>query len=305
MSFIGRLSNLTFSRVFAHLARKYEFRWIPDEWYLKWTYKGNTGRKLNLANPKRYSEILQWIKVYDRNPLYPTMVDKAAAKDWAADIIGAEHIIPTLGVWERFDDVDFDALPDKFVIKCTHDSHSVIICKDKNSFDRAAAKRQIEAALKREYYYEGRQWPYKEVLPRIIAEQYIENDATGDLRDYKFFTFNGEPKVMYIATGRGTEETFGDFFDMDFKHLDLAIDHRTAPVPPQKPALFEEMKKAAALLAKGTPQVRVDFYEVNGQFYFGEMTFFHCSGYITFKPDRWDEQFGSWITLPRTGKKTQ
>lgn len=287
--------KLTLSRVFAHFARKYEFRFLSDARYLKLCYEGNTGRKLNLKNPTRYTEKLQWMKVYDHNPRYTEMVDKAAAKDWAGKIIGREHIIPTLGVWEHFEDIDFDALPDRFVLKCTHDSHSVLICMDKASFDREAAKKRLNAALKREYCYEGRQWPYKNVPPRIIAEKYMENEATGDLRDYKFFTFNGEPKVMYIATGRGTDQTYGDFFDMEFHHLDLRIDHETAPVCPEKPACFEQMKQAAAMLAKGTPQVRVDFYEVNGQFYFGEMTFFHCGGFVCFKPDSWDTTFGSWM----------
>lgn len=283
------------SRAFAYLARKFDFRFIPDALYLKWVYRGNTGRKLDLSNPKRYTQKLQCMKLYDRNPIYTVMVDKAQAKDWAAAIIGREHIIETLGVWESFDEIDFSRLPKQFVLKCTHDSKSVIICKDKDTFDVDSARKKLEKALKRQYFYEGRQWPYQNVKPRILAEAYMCNDATSDLRDYKFFTFGGEPKVMYIATGRERGETYGDFFDMDFQHLDLRIDHETAPVCPEKPELFEQMKAAAAKLAKGTPQVRVDFYEVNGQFYFGEMTFFHCSGFVSFRPDGWDEIFGSWM----------
>lgn len=299
MQILQKIRKLTFYRVFAHFAYKYEFQKLSDTVYLKWMYRGETGRKLNLKEPKRYTEILQWMKMYDHNPLYTTMVDKNAAKKWAADIIGQEHIIPTIGVWDCFDDIDIASLPERFVLKCTHDSHSAMVCTDKNQFNFSEAKNLLERALKREYFYEGRQWPYKNVPPRIIAEKYIENDATGDLRDYKFFTFNGEPRVMYIATGRGTGETFGDFFDMDFNHLDLSIDHRTAPICPEKPLRFEEMKQAARALARGTPQVRVDFYEANGQFYFGEMTFFHCGGFVSFHPDEWDEKFGSWIQLPR------
>lgn len=295
MSLIQKISKLSPCRVFAYFARKHEFRFLSDELYLKLLYRGQTGRKLRLSNPKRFTELLQWMKIYDRKPRYTAMVDKAAAKQWAAEIIGQEHIIPTLGVWEHFDDIDFDSLPDRFVLKCTHDSHSVVICRDRQNFDYSKAKQILETALKKEYYYEGRQWPYKNVPPRIIAEQYIENEATSDLRDYKFFTFNGVPKVMYIATGRGAGETYGDFFDMEFNHLDLMIDHQMAPVCPEKPALFDEMKQAAQLLAQGTPQVRADFYEANGQFYFGEMTFFHCGGFASFHPDEWDEIFGSWI----------
>lgn len=297
MAFAQKIKKLTPSRVFAHFARTHDFRFLSDEVYLKLLYRGETGRTLNLSEPRRYTEKLQWMKVYDHNPLYTTMVDKVEAKKWAASIIGEEHIIPTLGVWEHFEEIDFDTLPEQFVLKCTHDSHSVLICKDKASFDYEGARKHLEAALRREYFYEGRQWPYKNVKPRIIAETYMENKTTGDLRDYKFFTFGGEPKVMYIATGRGTGETYGDFFNMDFQHLELAIDHDTAPVCPEKPACFEAMKQAAGLLARGTPQVRVDFYEVNGQFYFGEMTFFHCSGFVSFRPDSWDETFGAWIPL--------
>lgn len=287
--------KITIWKIFTRFARGRNCRFLPDKLYLKWMYRGETGRKLKLENPKRYTEKLQWMKLYDHNPRYSTIVDKAAAKEWAARIIGEEHIIPTLGLWDDPDEIDFSRLPDKFVLKCTHDSKSVQICRDRRSFDIPLAKASLKKALQRAFHYEGRQWPYKNVPPRILAEAYMENEATGDLRDYKFFTFNGEPKVMYIATGRGTGETYGDFFDMDFQHLDLRIDHRTAPVCPEKPVLFEQMKEAAKLLAKGTPQVRVDFYEVNGQFYFGEMTFFHCSGFVNFQPDEWDAKFGSWM----------
>lgn len=289
------LNKFAFCHIFAHFARNHDFKFFPDDIYLKWVYKGAVGRKLNIEDPKRYTEKLQWMKLYDRNPQYTTMVDKAAAKEWAGAIIGNEHIIPTLGVWEHFSDIDFDLLPSQFVLKCTHDSKSVIVCKDKKSFDFAAAKKKLEVALKREYFYEGRQWPYKNVPPQIIAEKYLEDKKTAELYDFKFFTFNGEPKVMYIATGRGTGATYSDFFDMDFNHLDMMIDHDNAPVCPEKPVCFDQMKQAAAKLAQGIPQVRVDFYEVNGQFYFGEMTFFHCSGFVTFQPDHWDEIFGNWM----------
>lgn len=287
--------KVTISRIFAHFARQYTFPHMPDKWYLSMVYKGETGRKLNWDNPKRYTEKVQWMKIHDRNPRYTEMVDKAAAKKWAGAIIGEEHIIPQLGIWDSVEEIDFESLPNQFVLKGTHDSHSIVICKDKRTFDYEAAKVRLNRSLQTEHFYLGRQWPYKNVKPRIIAEKYMENESTGDLRDYKFFTFNGEPKVMYIATGRGTGETYGDFFDMNFNHLELCIDHRTAPVCPEKPACFEEMKQAATLLARGTPQVRVDFYEVNGQYYFGEMTFFHCGGFVTFQPDSWDETFGSWM----------
>jgi len=298
MTVVEVLRRMTLCRIFAHLVRTHEFRWISDEWYLRWVYKGNTGRKLNLSNPKRFSEKMQWLKIHDRNPVYTTMVDKLAVKEWAGSIIGKEHIIPLLGTWERAEDIDFNTLPEQFVIKCNHDSHSIIICKDKNRLDIQDTRRALAASMKKnQYYAEGRQWPYLNVRPCILAEKYMEDEQLGELRDYKFFTFNGEPRLMYVATGRGTGQTYGDFFDMNYQHQDLRIDHEMSPVCPEKPETFDAMKEAARRLAQGVPQVRVDFYEVNGQFYFGEMTFFHCSGFGNFKPDEWDAKLGELIHL--------
>lgn len=251
-----------------------------------------------MSNPNRFSEKLQWLKINDRNPVYTTMVDKITAKEWASSIIGKEHIIPLLGTWERAEDIDFDALPKQFVLKCNHDSHSIIICKDKDKLDIPAARHDLAASMKKnQYYAEGRQWPYLDVRPRILAEKYMEDKLLGELRDYKFFTFNGEPEMMYVATGRGSGQTYGDFFDMNYRHQDLRIDHEMSPVCPEKPETFEAMKEAARKLAQGVPQVRVDFYEVNGQYYFGEMTFFHCSGFVSFRPDEWDAKLGELIRL--------
>ena len=278
---------------------------MSDEKFLKIAYRAEMGKKLDLDNPVTFTEKLQWIKLYDRDPRYTTMVDKAEAKKWAGAIIGEEHIIPTIKIWDNADDIDLDTLPDSFVLKCTHDSHSAIICEDKSKFDIARAKEKLNKALKINYYYEGLQWAYKNVKPRVIAEKYMKDDADGELRDYKFFCFNGVPKILYIAQGRGKgQETVADFFDMDFNHLDMKIDHEMADVPPHKPVNFELMKKFAAELSDGVPHVRADFYEVNGQVYFGEMTFFHCGGLAPFKPEKWDYELGSWIKLPpkRFGK---
>lgn len=271
---------------------------LPDWLYLSLKYRKRTGFNLNLRNPKTYTEKLQWLKLYDRKPLYTTLVDKFAVKKYVAEKLGEEYIIPLIGVWDDVNDIDFDALPDQFVMKCTHDSGGLEICKDKATFDFDAAKRRIDKILKNNFYWVSREWPYKNVPPRVIIEKYMQDSETGELRDYKFFTFNGVPKVMYIATGRGTGETYGDFFDMDFNHLDMAIDHKTAPVIPQKPHNFEEMKNAAQKLAEGIPQVRVDFYEIDGKVYFGEMTFFHCGGFERFHPESLDAIWGEWVDLP-------
>ena len=271
---------------------------IPDRLYLCLKHFKRTGKFPNLRNPQTYTEKLQWIKLHDRNPLYTTLVDKYEVKNYVAQRLGEEHIIPLIGAWDDVEEIDFDALPNQFVMKCTHDSGGLQICKDKSSFDIDTAKKQIGETLRQNFYWVSREWPYKNVKPRVIAERYMEDAATGETRDYKFFTFNGEPMVMYIATGRGTGETYGDFFDMDFNHLDMVIDHKQAPVTPQKPDTFEAMKEAARKLAEGIPHVRVDFYEINGEFYFGEMTFFHCGGFELLHPEELNYQWGQWIDLP-------
>lgn len=273
--------------------------WMKDETFLKREYSYNFGRELNLENPTTYTEKLQWLKLYDHRPEYTVMVDKYAVKDYVTKKIGAEYVIPLLGVWDRVEDIDFDALPEQFVLKTTHDSGALVICKDKSTLDIPAARQRLGKFLKRRYYDYNREWPYKHVRPRIIAEEYMEDTRQGELRDYKFFTFGGEPKVLYIAQGRGRgEPTVADFFDMEFNHLPFTIDHDMAPVLPEKPACFEEMKRLAAILSEGTPQLRVDFYEVDGKIFFGEMTFFHCSGMAPFHPESWDQTFGEWVMLP-------
>lgn len=282
--------------IFANLGLKKN---VPGDVFLKRLYRFKMGRELNLEQPELYTEKLQWLKLYDHRPAYTTLVDKYAVKQYVADKIGSQYVIPMLGAWDRVEDIDFDGLPDRFVLKTTHDSGGIVICRDKNTLNIPEAKRKLNYFLNRNYYYQNREWPYKHVPHRVIAEAYMEDSTTRELRDYKFFTFGGEPKVLYIAQGRGRgEPTVADFFDMDFHHLPFTIDHDTAPVPPEKPRCFEEMKRLAAILSEGTPQLRVDFYEVDGKVYFGEMTFFHCSGMEAFHPEEWDRKFGSWVRLP-------
>lgn len=273
---------------------------LPADVFLKKMFKIKTGKELNLENPVLYTEKLQWLKLFDQRPEYTIMVDKYAAKKFVAERIGAEYVIPLLGVWDSVDEIDFKALPNQFVLKTTHDSGAVVICKNKEALDIEAVKRKLWYFIKRNYFDCNREWPYKNVKPRIIAEAYMEDSTYKELRDYKFFTFGGIPKVLYIAQGRGNgEPTVADFFDMEFNHLDLTIDHDMANTPPEKPQCFEEMKKLAAVLSEGTPQLRVDFYEVDGKVYFGEMTFFHCSGLEKFYPEKWDKIFGDWVKLPK------
>lgn len=276
------------------------YRNLDDEKYLKKIFFSHMGKELDLANPKTYNEKLQWLKLYDHNPLYTQLVDKYEVKKIVSQIIGEEYIIKTLGVWNSFGDIDFDCLPDQFVLKCTHDSGGVVICHDKSTLNMVETKEIIEKSLKKNFYLQGREWPYKNVKPRIIAEEYKEDSSTKELRDYKFFCFDGEVKALFIASDRQVsgEETKFDFFDMNYKHLPFTNGHPNAKKLPEKPQSFDEMKVLAAKLSKGFPHVRVDFYEVDGKIYFGELTFSHWSGLMPFDPEEWDYIFGSWISLP-------
>lgn len=272
---------------------------LSDEKYLKKAFNSILGYPLNLSNPQTYNEKLQWLKLHNRKPIYTTMVDKASAKEYVANKIGEEYIIPTLGIYNNFDEIDFTKLPNQFVLKCTHDSGGLVICRDKSKLDIKSAKKKITKCLKKDYYLQWREWPYKDVPHKIIAEQYMEDEKTHDLRDYKFFCFNGKVKALFIATERQNpnEETKFDFFDENFHHLPIKNGHDNAKVPPEKPINFELMKTLAEKLSDNTPHLRVDFYEINGKVYFGEMTFYHWSGLVPFEPAEWDKTFGEWIEL--------
>lgn len=276
------------------------FRIVPDKIYLNIKFLKNFGKFINFTNPQTYNEKLQWLKVYDRNPFYNIIVDKYSVKEYVAKKIGEEHVIKLLGVWDKFDDIDFDSLPNQFVLKCNHDCGGLVICKDKGTFDILAAKKKLESHLKNNYYWDHREWPYKDVKPLIFAEEYMVDESGYELKDYKWFCFNGEPKVLFIAQDRDnpSEETKFDFYDMDFKHLPIENGHPNANAIKEKPQGFEIMRKLAKKLSKGIPHVRVDFYNINGHIYFGEMTLFHWSGFVKFKPQEWDNTFGSWIDLP-------
>lgn len=282
---------------------KYTLRFLPDPLYIQLYYFAQFKRFCNLKHPRTYNEKLNWLKLHDRKKIYVDMVDKQEAKKYAASIIGEEYIIPTLGVWDSFDEIDFDALPEQFVLKCTHDSEGVVIVKDKACFNREEARKKINTALKYNFYYIGREWPYKDIKPRIIAEKYMEDHTDGELRDYKFFCFDGEPRAMFIVSGRAKGQTKSDFFDMDFHHLDLQRHYPNSENPVRKPATFDKMIELSKKLSQNLAHVRVDFYEVDGRLYFGELTFYTSSGFMPFHPDKWDEVFGDWLKLPNIEKK--
>ena len=282
------------------MAEKGLYNWMSDKQYIRMIFNARMDYPLNLDNPTTFNEKLQWLKLHDHNPLYRQLVDKYEVKKYVTQRIGAQFIIPTLGIWDRFDDINFEMLPKQFVLKCTHDSGGLVICKDKDNFDYQSAKKKINSSMKRNFYYHGREWPYKNVIPRIIAETYMEDSNTQELRDYKIFTFEGVAKALFIATDRqdATTDTKFDFYDADFVHLPLTNGHPNAEIPPTKPETFEQMKKLAEKLSEGFPHVRVDFYEVNGKTYFGEMTFSHWSGFTSFVSHEWDKTFGEWLKIP-------
>lgn len=280
---------------------------ITDKTYIKIRYRMVFGKSIDLKAPKTYNEKLNWMKLYDRNPLYTKLVDKYDVREYVSEKIGSEHLIPVLGVWDSFGDIDFDSLPDEFVLQCTHDSGSVTVCHDKKALDIKELQKKFNKAMKHSQYNGGREWAYKNVKPRIIAEKFMTDESKTGLKDYKFFCFDGKVKAMFIATERGIEgkDVKFDFFDENFNHLPLKHGHENAEITPVKPEHFEEMKELAEKLSKGFRQVRVDLYNVNGQIYFGEMTFYHHCGFVPFTPEKWDYIFGNWINLDITEGKNE
>lgn len=276
---------------------KYSLRFLPDKWYIQLYYFAQFKHFINFKNPQTYNEKLNWLKIYDRNPEYKKMVDKYEAKEYVKNIIGAKYIIPTLGVWDNFDDIDFDKLPNQFVLKCTHDSEGLVIVKDKSKLNITEAKKKINNAMKYNFYYIGREWPYKNIKPRIIAEKYMEDKKDKELKDYKFFCFNGEPKIMFIASDRDKNQTKFDFYDLNFKKLNIVQHYPNSTIKNTKPQNFNKMIELSRELSKNLKHVRVDFYEVNNKLYFGELTFYHFSGLQPFNDKKWDYTLGEWLNL--------
>ncbi len=269
---------------------------IPNKPYLKMVYRIKTGKKLNLKNPVTYCDKLNWLKLHDIHPEYTRMVDKVVLHDVIKEKLGEDICIPMLGAWEHYSDIDFDKLPDKFVLKCNHDSGSVKIITDKSKINHDELNKFFEARLKMNPYNIGREYPYKDVKPMIMAEEYMVPEDKSDIDDYKFFCFNGKPEIMFVATERSTDCKF-DFFDMDFNHLDIVNIHPQSSQKIEKPERFEEMKELAAKLSEGMKTVRIDLYEINGKVYFGEFTFFHAGGFWPMTPEKWERYFGDLIDL--------
>ncbi len=272
---------------------------LNDKLYLSCMLRIQCGYWPNWKNPKTFNEKLNWLKLYDRRPEYTLMVDKYAVKNYVASILGEKYIIPTIGVWDRPEEIDWNNLPERFVLKTTHagGNEGVVICRNKAEFDQQSAIEILNKSLKKDLSGLLREWPYKNVKRRIIAEKFIEGE-NGDLPDYKFFAFNGIVRALFIGSERQTGNVKFDYFDSNFNHLDLVQSHPVSGKNLPKPKNFEEMKLIASKLSKDIPNVRVDLYNVNGNIYFGELTFYHHGGVTPFHPKDWDYTFGNWITLP-------
>lgn len=272
---------------------------LPDKLYLELMYKNKFNKKLDLVNPKTFNEKLQWLKLYNRKDIYTTMVDKIDVKEYVSNIIGEEYIIPTLGIYNKFDDIDFEKLPKQFVIKCTHDSGGIVIVKDKNEFNKDKAKSIINKSLKNNYYYNWREWPYKNVKPRIIIEKFMEDEKYSQLNDYKLMCFNGKVKCSFVCSERDNikDGLAVTFFDNDWNKMPFTRHYRNSNKEIRKPYNFTKMIDLAERLAKDIPFVRIDFYEINKKIYFGEVTFFPGAGIEEFNPEKWDEIIGGWIDL--------
>ena len=272
---------------------------LPVKWQLKMMYKCATGNTLNLKSPKGFNEKLSWKKLYDHNPLYTIMADKYTVKEYVKKLIGPEYIVPCYGVWDNFDDIDFEKLPSQFILKATHDSSGIVICKDKASFNKLTAKKVIDKSLRTDYYLKGFEWPYKDIPRRVLADKLLIDGTREELQDYKWWCFNGEPKVMYITNKGKYMRCEENFYDMNFNVLD--INHGFPRTNPEyeKPHKFEEMKELASKLSKGIPFVRVDFFVIDDRIYFSEFTFFDHAGLRPFVDNGWDEKLGSWISLSK------
>ena len=279
----------------------FSLRFLPDELYIRLFFFTVTGKRLNLKNPITFEDKQQWLKLHDRNDRYTDLVDKLKVRDHLKETIGDNYSFPLIGSWDTFEEIEFDRLPEQFVLKCNHDSGSVRVIKNKSVLTEAdieELRQHFNKCLKRNFFYAGREYPYKHIKPCILAEKYMtdENQELSSLNDYKFFCFHGKPRIVLIVTDRAVDCRY-DFYDMDFNHLDLKYGRSRDDDAIHKPAFFEEMKSIAAKLSDGIPFVRIDLYEVGGKVYFGEYTFYDGGGFQWLEPEKWEYELGSWIKL--------
>lgn len=276
---------------------------VPSKLLLKLKYQALMKSKLNINSPITFNEKIQWLKLYDKNPVYTNLVDKYEVRKYISNTIGEEYLIPLIGVWNKFEEIDFSELPNQFVLKCTHDSGGVIVCKDKSNLDIEKAKKKINSALKRNYYYSGREWPYKNIRPKIICEKYMVEESGAELMDYKFMCFNGEVKCSFVCLNRNLQTGLNvDFYDMEWNRMPFERHYSSSGTAILKPKNFDKMVEFAGKLSKNIPFLRVDLYEINARLYFGELTLYPGSGFEEFTPESYDYLLGSWIKLPNRKK---
>lgn len=274
---------------------------MSDEAYLRKMYRARMGRPLNLDNPQLFSEKLQWLKLHDRNPLYTQLVDKYRVREYIAEKLGEEYLIPLLGVWEDPDDIDFDALPDQFVLKCNHNSGTgMCICQDKSKLDYDAVRKELRKGLQEDFFLRAREWPYKNVPRKVVGEAYLTNNSgTDELTDYKFFCFQGEMKCFKVDFDRFLEHR-ANWYDRDGTLLPFG--EESCPPCYEKhiilPETLTRMIDLAQTLSKALPFARVDLYSVDDRIYFGELTLFPACGWGRLTDDRWDATMGQWLALP-------
>ncbi len=285
--------------LFPYIYKTGLYRFFTDKAYIKAAYRAYLKKKINLKNPQTFNEKLNWLKLYNRNPQYTQLVDKYNVKAYITEKIGKDYIIPTIDVWDSVEDIEFDELPNKFVLKCTHDSGSTIVCKNKENFDIETAKKKLEKKLKRNMFYWGREWPYKNVKPQVIAEEYMQDNETPNLPVYKFMCFNGVPKIIQTIQNDKQPNESIDYFDTEWNLLDIKQNYPNSKNPFEKPAQLKEMLEIATKLSQGHSFIRVDLYIINEEIKFSEFTFYSDCGFTTFVPEKWDEVLGSWIELPK------
>lgn len=275
---------------------------IPDKLYLKMMYQVKLGRKCNLKNPQSFNEKLNWLKLYDRRDCYTQMADKYEVREYIKKKLGEEYLIPLIGVWNKAEEIDFEKLPEQFVLKCTHDSASVIICKDKATFDRQAAEKCLNQSLRTNYFYPSREWPYKNILPRVIAEKYMVDESNTELKDYKIYNFNGVPELIQVDYARFTDH-HRNLYSTKWEYIDEEIEYpRDANTIIKKPENLDEMLRCARILSEGIPSVRTDFYSINGKTYFGEITFYQEGGFAHFGSQNYEKKLGEMISLLKARK---
>lgn len=288
---------------------------LPDYYYIKQLYKIRVGKTPDLQHPRLFTEKCNWLKLYDRRPEYTDMVDKYRVRSIIEKKIGKEYLVPLIGVWKQAKDIEFNTLPNQFVLKCNHNSN-VYVCTDKSKkeFEDKSGniihgwdqlKEEIDNNMKSNYYKKCREWPYKNVKKCIICEKYMQNTNGEELVDYKLFCFNGKPKLFMINSNRFQPGgVMVDIYDMDWNHLEMQDGHYPFRGDVfEKPKMFDEFVKLSQILSEGIPFLRVDFNIWDNKIYFGELTFFHSAGFESFQPDKWDTILGDWLILPKKKRR--